>query len=180
MSSAPAFPAVPAAVVDRTATTAELDGLLGEVEAWRGRVRAWLRGSAASEGVSAALRDLLRLTLESGGDPAPVPGAYDVRAFPPGGLDPGTRAWAVLVWRSALVDYLSDAWDTLGPGALGVEECALVVDDVLTPAGSRPGGLCLDCLQPVAGRSGDAAAHTLVCAVRAARTRTATERPSPW
>ncbi|QHT56535.1 hypothetical protein GXP71_10920 [Cellulomonas sp. H30R-01] len=177
-TTTPAFPPVPAAVLDRTAREADAAAWLADVDAWRDRARAWVRDDAAAAGVSAPLRGVLAAALAVGGDPA-VPSVYVVRGFPPEGLDPELRAWAVLVWRSWLVDYLSDVWDTVG-GDLTPAECALVVDDVLTPAGLAGTSVCLDCLQPLPDRPADAAAHAAVCPVRTARARTGTERPSPW
>ena len=133
---------------------------------WQAAVRRWLVAPAAQAApISDLMRCLLRATL---GDPAVTP---DVLALSrPLHVDPfptQPSVFAILVWRSRLVDFLSDVWDVLGPPLLEMEESGWVIHELLMPPSEVT--LCLDCLQPMAAVAQLAARHLDECEIRRLR-----------
>ncbi|HKT00687.1 MAG TPA: hypothetical protein VJT31_14245, partial [Rugosimonospora sp.] len=129
----------------------------------------WLRDAARRGAVSAGLDTLLRWTLGYPADAAPVSGRYALGQVPdPAG--PGTEAvQVILVWRSGVVDYLADVWDTIGAAEFEPGECTLAIDEVFTPAVLRGILHCPDCLQLLTDAPGSAQPHPLRCPVRLRR-----------
>jgi hypothetical protein len=71
-----------------------------------------------------------------------------------------------MVWRSRLVDFLSDVWDVIGPPLLKMEECEWVIRELLmSPSAER---ICPDCLQRLPSPDFERR-HFDACVVRIAR-----------
>ncbi len=167
--SGPGFPPASAALVRGHAAEDEVRAFLGALAPWHEHAMGWLDERAATGEVSPALRDVLRWALGSRDAPAPHLPVYDVRRFPPPAGSDAEHALDVLAWRAGVVDFLSDAWDTLGPADFGLEECALALEELFVPAALRGVAACPDCLQPLPARPREAAAHVLACPIRARR-----------
>lgn len=169
-ASAHSFPPVSASVVDGTATAQEEAAFLDEFDRWRVTTATWLRDAAERAEISVALRDLLLWTL---GYPVVAdrpPSRYVVTRVPGPGAD---RAGAILAWRSGIVDFLADVWDTLGPADFELQECSRTIDEIFTPAMLRGVAHCLDCLQirtsDPADTAPDGGQHVLNCPIRLRR-----------
>jgi hypothetical protein len=164
------FPVVPPEILEvggaRSPVVAEF---LRQVDCWREQATAYLTSlprdgtSPISDELAVLLRQLIA------GERLPERGAkagrpYGLATFPAParGHDP-ERALEVLVWRSKVVDFLSDVWDTLGPAAYEMEECGFVVERLLAPA--LDGTVCPECAQPIA----DWSEHEPLCVVRRLR-----------
>jgi hypothetical protein len=165
----PGFPAVSTTLTRGAAPDGEVRTFLRGVARWRRSVLAWLDAQAASGRLSEGLRDLLKRSLGIPDVPAPTLSAYDIRSFPAPQGSPSEHALDVLVWRSGIVSFLSDVWDTLGPALFEMEECQLVISAIFTPTARRGAVLCPDCLQPLPGASDEAAAHYFACPIRLRR-----------
>lgn len=74
---------------------------------------------------------------------------------------PGEQLRDVLLWRAGVVDFLSDAWDTLGDAGFEVGECQRLAA-LLTPEGKEGNEYCPLCLGP------QTKAHYDACAVQRA------------
>jgi hypothetical protein len=164
------FPPVSAALADSTATDSEARAFLGAVDRWRADALTWLDQPATAHRLSPGLRALLVGILTTPGtdraEPLPVPAPYAVRALPAFTGPPVGAARQVLTWRAAIVDFLSDVWDTIGPAPYQFEECTLVIRELFTTDTVRNTTLCRDCLQPLPPDPRDAAAHVFACPVR--------------
>lgn len=168
--SAHSFPPVSASVANGTASAQEEAAFLDAFDRWRVAAAAWLRDATERADISPALRDLLLWTL---GYPVAAdrpPSRYVVDQIPWPGDD---RAGAILAWRSGIVDFLSDVWDTLGPADFELQECSRTIDEIFTPAILRGIAHCPDCLQL---RTADPTAsppyaeqHVLNCPIRLRR-----------
>ena len=154
------FPPVSAALADGTATDAEARAFLDAVEVWRVGALARLAQPAT------ALHGLLAGTLTTPGTELPLAPPYAVRPVPALTGPPVETARRVLAWRAAIVDFLSDVWDTLGPAPYPFEECTLAIRELFTPDTAEGTRLCRDCLQPLPAGQRDAAAHVFACPVR--------------
>ncbi len=143
------FPPVSAALADGTAAGAEARAFLDAVDRWWAGALSWLGEPATAHRLSPGLRLLL---VER-----PVPAVTG---------PPVEAARRVLAWRAAIVDYLSDVWDTMGPAPYQFEECTLVIRELFTPDAAHGTNLCRDCLQPLPPGPRDAAAHVFACPVR--------------
>lgn len=89
---------------------------------------------------------------------------YHLQRFPPlDDADPCERLRALLLWRAGVVDFLSDAWDTLGESDYGIDECRRMAD-LLAPVG-KSNSECPLCLEQLTKEQ--AAKHYDVCPVQA-------------
>lgn len=176
---APGFPAVGAALTRGAAPEGEVRTFLDDLAAWRASALAWLDAQAASGRLSDGLHEFLRWSLGVPGVQEPTLSGYHTRPLPPPLEPTSEHALDVLVWRSGVVDLLSDVWDTLGPALFELEECTLVIDAVFTPVTWRGALVCPDCLQPLPGASDEAAAHYFVCPIRLRRDQAPGRPASP-
>ena len=172
------FPPVGGNLVAGTAAHAEVDRFLTAVRDWRPLAAGWLREAARGGVISIGLRDLVTSALGLASGEPTVSTAYLVGRFPPLRSPATAHALDVLVWRSGIVDYLADAWDTIGSGAFEMRECALVIDEVLTPRSARR-PTCPDCLQPLPEDTREAGRHALDCPIRLRRERAAARSSPP-
>lgn len=140
--------------------------MLSELWQWRDRWRAWLEGPTADGSLTLSLAQVLRATFAVDPPTALARLPYALAPFPPDGVAPAVVALAaVLRWRAAIYDFLSDAWDTLGPADFEMDACQRVAAALL-PDGPRRCGLCL-----AAWPEGEAAqrTHYAVCPVTSGR-----------
>ncbi len=175
-----AFPALPGHLLGEAAPCAEVMDFLVRAAAWRETARAWLASPAA---MAAPLSEEMRRILPAAlGDERAPPGAlaatrtYRLEPFPR--LAPSAERSSgdcararrqllnVLVWRSRLVDFLSDVWDVMGPPLLDLDECEWVIRELLTPHSAAR--LCTSCLQPLSTPELEQR-HFDTCPVRIAR-----------
>jgi hypothetical protein len=104
----------------RDAGTASV--LLRRVEAWRSAVAGVLaEGSAWT--MSDTLRDLLQQVLGVRPSRTLASCPYHLEPYPGSGGEPVATLRRVLLWRAGVVDFLADAWDTLGPPPFTMDEC---------------------------------------------------------
>lgn len=163
-----AFPPGPAGLTDRAAPENEAAAFVLAVDRWRARASDWMTEQTAKGSISRGLAELLRWSLGGPGAEVTPPGPYALTQVPTRGDLAGEDALAIMVWRSGLVDFLSDIWDTMGPTDFDLKECALVIDDLLTPTVLKGVLACPDCLR-TAVDSSDLAHHTIDCPVRRRR-----------
>lgn len=130
---------------------------LEQLDAWRA---GWVRWIATDPGarISPPLRDILVQVL---GD-APLTTAnalpYRLRPYP---ITGSRTVEQVVMWRAGVVDFLNDAWDTIG-GGFDVEECGRLAARLMPEAaGSATCSLCLVAISPEAQRT-----HFDDCAVQ--------------
>lgn len=164
------FPPVRAALADGTATDSEAHTFLDAVDRWRAGALSWLDQPVTthrlSPGLHGLLAELLTTPATAGTQLSLVPEVYAVRPLPAFTGPPVEAARRVLAWRAAIVDFLSDVWDTIGPAPYQFEECTLVIRELFTPDTAGNTDLCRDCLQPLPPDQRAAAAHVFGCPVR--------------
>jgi hypothetical protein len=180
-SARPSFPAVSGRLLGEAPSYAEIAAFLERAEAWRAAACQWLAALGPEAPISEKMRKVLRAALRDPEVPAgALAGArvYRVEPFPPlprglgqppAGADyAGARRYLldILVWRSRLVDFLSDVWDVMGPPLLEMEECEWAIRELLTASSKIQ--LCLDCLQPMPTPDFEQR-HFADCVVRMAR-----------
>jgi hypothetical protein len=176
------FPDLPGQLLGDAAPCPEVGDFLERVRTWREAARAWLGSAAAVEApITDEMRRILRAAL---GDPAAPAGAlgaartYRVGPFPAAAppavaertngdcKDARRYLLDVMVWRSRLVDFLSDVWDVIGAPLLDMDECEWVIRELLMPR--SPARLCINCLQPMPSPDFERR-HYDACVVRIAR-----------
>lgn len=170
----PRFPMVPAEIWTTGLDEQARQHLLRQILAWRLAAIHWLRSNRIEQ-LSSGLVDLLLWSL--GDEPfSPIePGPYLLKAFPPAlrrmapeALPPALampdHILDILFWRAHLVDFLADAWDTLGSSLFGMEECGYATQ-MLIPEDAKDTHCPLCLLAYPAGESG-AVAHYEQCPVQ--------------
>lgn len=173
----PAFPVVSTELTRADPPADEARAFIAAVLRWRKSAIAWLDVHTARREMSTGLRDLLKWVLGSPDMTARTTSGYHLRPFPePAGSAP-EHVLDVLVWRSGVVDYLSDVWDTIGPGDYELDECTLAIDALFTPPSLRGVPTCPDCLQPLPETPKAAGAHAIACPVRLRREHAAGRSP---
>jgi hypothetical protein len=170
------FPRVASELLDTTPPVALVTSFSNAVNAWRAAVVAFLEEPGRSDFISDRLARVLSFLLGATERAEESLSPYRVYAFPSaeatGGLAP-SYPLRVLVWRSAIVDFLADAWDTVGPDSYEPKDCANA-ELLFTPLGDDVS--CFDCLQPVTA----VANHTESCKVRALRLSDDARSGAPW
>ncbi len=175
---APVFPPVSARLVEGAASGAEAAEFLRAVRRWRADADTWAHAAADHQLVSRRLGDLLSWALGRREVGPPVSSAYDLFPLDDGTLDDtldddtrgagaGAAARSALVWRSGVVDFLADVWDTLGPSDYDPRQCMAVIEALFTPLAVRGVLHCPDCVQPLS--ADEAGLHAWACPIRKAR-----------
>ncbi|MGH7729678.1 MAG: hypothetical protein ACRENJ_00315 [Candidatus Eiseniibacteriota bacterium] len=154
------FP-IPPARIDRTLDEAPLlpavaATYLAEIQRWREAVVEAIADNdpaiARVENFTSRARERLVVLLESRWDVSTrlwaVATGYDLTPFPVtrrsmGLDDPMATVMEVLLWRTTVVNYLTDVWDALPRPELSAGECA-AIGEFLRPA--RMEGRCIYCL----------------------------------
>ena len=118
--------------------------LVREFAVWRDSLASYL-----SHETVAGLSTEITLFLRQAVDPTALPNQntpYQLQAFP--GIDgpnPIETLHQIFYWRAAVVDFLDDAWDTIGPGGLDIDECQ-TASNLFMPEGRYQAGLSPQCL----------------------------------
>ena len=175
------FPPVEERLLRDWAPCDDVLDFLRRAEDWRARVRDALADEGQTMPISQRMTTMLLASLRaphvpsSELQPASVYGVAPYPAPPRAfGLARNDADCAmdrqflldILVWRSRLVDFLSDVWDVMGTPLLEMEECEWVIREVLTPAGAVD--RCVNCLLPVPPGNAERS-HFDQCIVRIAR-----------
>ena len=176
------FPALPGHLLGDASPCAEVGDFLERVRTWREAARAWLVSAAAVDApITDEMRRILRVALgdsDARGGALAAARTYRVGPFPAGAppavtgqtngdcKDARRYLLEVMVWRSRLVDFLSDVWDVIGPPLLDMDECEWVIRELLTPP--SPVRLCIKCLQLMPSPEFERR-HYDTCVVRIAR-----------
>jgi len=133
------------------------------------RALSWLDEKASYERLSSELRALLKDWLGASGQTARAFSAYRAGSFPALKGTSSERVLDVLVWRSGVVDFLSDIWDTIGAAPFEMEECQFAINALFTPASLSGIVVCPNCLQPLPIEQDAASAHYFDCPIRLRR-----------
>ena len=115
-----------------TADAATSASHLVQIDAWRA---SWLRWMETAESLFHVSPELRAVLIELFGETPLVKTRsfpYRLRPFP---TDPhATRLEEVMMWRAGIIDFLSDAWDTIG-ATFDIAECGRL-SALLMPKGT--------------------------------------------
>lgn len=178
------FPQPPHTLWGSAAACDDTRRFLKQISEWHSAVRHWLAGPSASHQLSQGLIRLLLWTLGIGPTRLMTIAPYRIFPFPvslhalsSGCCAPGEvvrqHCLDIMLWRSFIVDLLTDIWDTVGDPLFDLHECGYVVELLFMPL-PVPGRIfCPDCLQhfPIPEGSAGFREHYAVCLVHRARER---------
>lgn len=170
------FPRVAPELLSETPPAAIVSSFVDAVLTWREAVVSFLNDPARPKFISDRLARVLSFLLGATDSADESLSPYRIYAFPPAktaGAGAPSYPLRILVWRSAVVDFLADAWDTVGPDSYEPKDCA---NAELLFAPLNDDLLCLDCLQPAASTAN----HGASCKVRALRLSEDAAAGAPW
>ena len=155
-----------------------------KISEWHTAVQQWLAGPLAYQHLSRGLIRLLLRTLGISPTRLMIIAPYRIFPFPVSlqVLSSGCcipcevvrqHCLDIMLWRSSIVDFLADIWDTVGEPLFDLHECGYAVELLFMPLPVPEHTFCPDCLQhfPVPDVSGSFREHYAVCVVRRARDR---------
>ena len=173
----PRFPPVSPVLLAEGALPEIVEAFCESVQRWRREAVEWLTRDQESSTVSPSLARIVLWSLGAERTPGEMSPAYRLAVFPdlPGPDDTGgprrTReecGLKILVWRSRIVDFLADAWDTIGPDSFTPQECGRIIE--VFSVEKRKGSVrCIDCLQSLSSDFEERRRHTRECSIRLRR-----------